>query len=89
MVSTIHCPNCGAPAQTSNSTCSYCHAVIIWPGAPPPTLHGCAPAGLPPGVVEAMRAGNKLKAIHLYQAATKSSLLDSKNAMDDLEKKLG
>jgi ribosomal protein L7/L12 len=48
-----------------------------------------ASAGLPPGVVDALRNGNKIEAIRLYREVMKCSLLDAKNTVDALEKKLG
>ncbi|MDC0740466.1 zinc ribbon domain-containing protein [Polyangium mundeleinium] len=89
MVSTVHCPNCGAPAQAGSATCSYCRAVLAWPGAPAGAAQASGPSGMPAGVVEALRAGNKFEAIRLYREARKSSLLDAKNAVDALEKQLG
>jgi ribosomal protein L7/L12 len=68
------------------ATCHYCRAVIVWPGAPAPTS---PPAGIPAGVTEALRAGNKIDAIRIYREAMKSSLLEAKNAVEALEKKLG
>ena len=39
---------------------------------------------LPADVLSAIRAGNKIKAIKLYRAATSASLLESKTAIDRL-----
>lgn len=48
-----------------------------------------AVAGVPHGVVEALRKGNKIEAIKVYREATKCSLLEAKNTVEALEKKLG
>ncbi|HVK63325.1 MAG TPA: hypothetical protein VM694_02560 [Polyangium sp.] len=39
-------------------------------------------------MIEALRAGNKIKAIRLSREARKSSLFAAKNAVDALEKQL-
>ncbi len=44
---------------------------------------------MPAGVVEALRAGNKIEAIRIYREARKSSLLDAKNAVEALERQRG
>jgi hypothetical protein len=77
MVSTVHCPNCGAPAQAGSAVCFYCKAVLAWPGV------------MLAGVVEALRAGQKIEAIRRYREVRKSSLLEAKNAVEALEKQLG
>jgi len=89
MVSTVHCSNCGAPAQAGSASCHYCQAVIAWPGAPGVAAQRPGPGGMPPGVVEALRAGNKIEAIKIYRESRNSSLLEAKNAVEALERKLG
>lgn len=90
MSTVVHCSNCGAPVRPGSPTCHYCHAVIILPaGAGNANVAGSAVAGVPAGVVEALRKGNKIDAIRVYREATKSSLLDAKNTVEALEKKLG
>jgi len=44
---------------------------------------------MPAGVVEALRAGNKIEAVKIYRASRNSSLLEAKNAVEALEKQLG
>jgi len=58
----------------------------MFPGATAPNR---ADAGAPPGVVEALRAGNKILAIKLHRDATNSGLKEAKDAVELLEKRLG
>jgi ribosomal protein L7/L12 len=89
MVSTVHCPNCGAPAQAGSAVCFYCKAVLAWPGAPDAAAQTSGPGVMLAGVVEALRAGQKIEAIRRYREVRKSSLLEAKNAVEALEKQLG
>jgi ribosomal protein L7/L12 len=44
--------------------------------------------GTPPGVIDALRAGNKILAIKHWRQATNSSLAEAKNAVEGLERTL-
>jgi ribosomal protein L7/L12 len=50
------------------------------PGAPAPRLD------IPQGVIEALRAGNKIEAIRLYRAARKLGLREAKEAVEQIER---
>jgi hypothetical protein len=60
----------------------YRHLDLPLPAEPGPD------GDLDPLVLAALRAGNKIKAIQLYQAATRASLRDSKAAIEELERQL-
>ncbi len=83
-MSSVYCQHCGAPRTTGDPTCGFCGTVFPGAHAPPAQPHGA-----PPGVVEALRAGNKIEAIRLYREANKTGLKQSKEAVEALEKKLG
>jgi ribosomal protein L7/L12 len=85
MVSVVTCPSCGAPLEHAVSTCPFCRVALSWPGAP---VQSAAP-GVPPEVVDALRAGNKIGAIKAYHVAKKCGLKEAKDFVDALEKKLG
>ncbi len=76
------CGRCGAPVPLGAASCAYCN--VSFEGAKP-----ASPPGADPAIVESLRRGNKLEAIRLYRLATKSSLLDAKNAVEALERSLG
>lgn len=83
-MTSVHCGHCGAPRTSGDATCEFCGTVF--PGAAAPKRED---GGAPPGVVAALRAGNKIEAIKLYRDATRSGLKEAKDACDALEKKLG
>lgn len=90
MSAIVQCSNCGAPGKPGLSTCAYCHAVFVVPGGAKPVLSASAAiADVPPGVVDALRNGNKIDAIRQYREATNSSLFEGKKFVEALEKKLG
>lgn len=78
------CENCGAGVSPGAVGCAYCGTTFVTaaPGAP------SAPSGANPEVVRLIREGNKIGAIKVYREATKSSLLDAKNAVDAIERTL-
>ena len=69
----LFCTHCGAPRQTVAPACPFCR-----------TLYGGAAeaAYLPPGVAQAIAAGNEIEAIRLYRLATKAGLKDAKAAIE-------
>lgn len=79
------CGRCGAPVPAGAVSCAYCNVSFE---VPPGAARAPAP-GADPAVVESLRRGNKIEAIRLYRLATKSSLLDAKNAVEALERSLG
>jgi len=86
----VQCSHCGAPARAGSATCVYCHAVLVLPaGAGAGQAASAAAAGVPQGVVDALRNGNKIDAIRIYREAKKCSLLEAKNTVEALEKTLG
>jgi len=89
MSAIVQCSNCGAPARPGSPTCTYCHAVFAVPPGTGAIASAPGTASFPPGVVDALRNGNKIEAIRLYREAMKCSLLDAKNTVEALEKKLG
>jgi hypothetical protein len=80
----VHCGHCGAPRTTGDPTCGFCGTVFAGETAPPAQVHGA-----PPGVVDALRNGNKIEAIRLYREAKKTGLKESEEAVEALEKRLG
>ena len=87
MVTAVLCPSCGAPIAFGLASCPYCRVALSWPGEAPPTSVDAPEA--PAGVVEQLRAGNKIGAIKAYHQARKSSLLEARRFVDDLEQRLG
>jgi hypothetical protein len=81
-MSSVHCQHCGAPRTSGDPTCEFCETVF--PNAVDAPLRKGA---MPPGVVEALRAGSKIEAIKLYREATASSLRDAKDAVEAFERK--
>ncbi len=79
----VQCPNCGAP-RTDPAVCEFCD-VVFETGARAPK----ATRGFSDEVVAAVRAGNKIEAIRLHRLANKSSLLQAKEAIEQLERQLG
>jgi ribosomal protein L7/L12 len=88
MNNAVLCSHCGAPARAGSVTCQYCHAVLVLPTGAGQSVAGVV-AGMPEGVVEALRGGNKIEAIRIYRTAKKCSLLEAKNTVEALEKQLG
>jgi ribosomal protein L7/L12 len=76
------CPHCGAPRKTTAPTCEFCE--VVFPGETAPAKA----TGTPPGVVEALRRGNKIEAIRLWHKAKGCSLVEAKDAVEALEKTL-
>jgi ribosomal protein L7/L12 len=87
MTSILQCSHCGAPVKAGSATCAYCHSVIVLPAGA--SVASNVVAGMPAGVVEALRKENKIEAIRLYREAKKCSLLEAKNTVEALEKQLG
>lgn len=71
----VLCPHCGAPRK--GPSCTYCGVVFDGSGKAP-----VGGASLPPGVLDALRSGNKIEAIRLYHKAMKCSLLEAKQAIE-------
>ncbi len=77
----VVCPHCGAPRK--GPSCPYC-GVVFGGGGKVPVGGAGMPPGMPPGVLEALRSGNKIGAIRLYHKAMKCSLLEAKQAVEAL-----
>ena len=83
-MSSVHCQHCGAPRTSGDATCEFCGTVF--PGATAPKR---SDGGAPPGVMEALRAGNKLEAIKHYRNATRVGLKEAKDAVEAIERMHG
>jgi hypothetical protein len=82
MTIATRCDACGAPRTEGISACPYCKKV--YPDAAGVGGAGPRPAGIPPGILEALDAENRIEAIRLYRAATKASLSEAKKVIEDL-----
>ncbi|MEW5830783.1 MAG: PQQ-binding-like beta-propeller repeat protein [Chloroflexota bacterium] len=79
---TLDCPTCGAPLEPESDPplvrCGSCGGITLLDAAGGPT-------GLPDGITELVRAGNKVEAIKEYRERYEVSLERAKQAVDLIE----
>jgi hypothetical protein len=76
------CSQCGAPRDPRAAQCRYCSAHFTDPGT------GRSFVAIEEDVERALRAGRLIEAIKLYRERHKASLLDAKNAVEDMKRRL-
>lgn len=76
------CGRCGAPVQAGAQACFYCG--VSFEGAPAPRP---AP-DLDPELSRLVRANAKIQAIKRYRELTGLGLEESKDAVDEIERRL-
>ncbi len=85
MAAGMKCGLCGAPRAARSEACGYCGAAFpdAIPSAP------SAVGGVPPGVLEAIDAGNLITAIKHYRDHTRCSLKEAKEACEAIAERRG